>query len=438
MRRLRIPGAWYTDTAVTGEWAALIRDSRIATSAGDVPLCPGGNVLYLRMLMSGGVMYLAGQGHQDGKAYLWTGLKWLVCTAQTNGQKVVAFGPDGLYVCTTGQSISVYALDGTFLRSMPTPTGSGGIQFVTPQGEVVTGDTTYRADTHAPFLAEWNYAGGIYVGQSYVDGCVAVNGSTRAQLEPGNCTFTHLHRDGDALAVSMVKPEGAVCYWLTVRELSAFLPEPSATPSPVVITPNHVIIPPIQEPSPMQLPASVKAIRAAYVSRFPVPQGAAGEAFEEVARQWSIRFAEQVAHDIPNQGWGMKRADAGRPISKDTIAQQHISGRLVIWDLLLGTGTGTPTLVDEPHGEDVTGQVFVAVTPRNHLGTTPAPVPPQPPAPSPQPPAPAPDDLVLVQIRALLREIAADVAELKARPFPSYTGRTPLKAGGTLTLRVKD
>lgn len=123
----------------------------------------------------------------------------------------------------------------------------------------------------------------------------------------------------------------------------------------------------------MRLPESVKQIRARYVAAFPVPQGAPGDAFEERARQWSIAFAEQVAFELPNQGWGMKRADPNRPISKDTIARLE-DGRLVIWDLLMGTGTGSPRLMDEPEGEDITGQVFVEVTPTNHLksaGTVP-------------------------------------------------------------------
>jgi hypothetical protein len=116
----------------------------------------------------------------------------------------------------------------------------------------------------------------------------------------------------------------------------------------------------------MQLPDTVKQVRARYLAAFPVPQGAAGEQFEERARQWSIHFAEQVAFELPNQGWGMKRADPNRPISKDTIARQ-VDGRLLIWDLLTGTGTGSPTPVDNPESQDITGQVFVPVQPTNRL-----------------------------------------------------------------------
>ena len=120
----------------------------------------------------------------------------------------------------------------------------------------------------------------------------------------------------------------------------------------------------------MQLPDSVKAIRARYMQQYPVPQGQPGEAFEEQARQWSIRFAEQVAFELGPM-WGMKRADPNRPISKDTLSY-NVDDTIRIWDLLTGTGT-----------EDIVGQVFVTVEARNHLGVVtsiPPSLPPLPPA----------------------------------------------------------
>jgi len=122
----------------------------------------------------------------------------------------------------------------------------------------------------------------------------------------------------------------------------------------------------------MQLPDSVKAIRTRYLKQYHVPQGTPGEAFEETARQWSIRFAEQVAFELGPM-WGMKRADPNRPISKDTLSF-YADDTIRIWDLLTGTGTGSPRLVENPESEDITGQVFVRVTPTNHLGVAQPPV----------------------------------------------------------------
>jgi hypothetical protein len=180
----------------------------------------------------------------------------------------------------------------------------------------------------------------------------------------------------------------------------------------------------------MQLPDAVKQVRLRYITAFPVPQGAPGEEFEERARQWSIHFAEQVAFELPNQGWGMKRADPNRPISKDTIARQ-IDGRLLIWDLLTGTGTGSPRPVDNPESEDITGQVFVQVEPTNRLPHVAAPSPPAPAAAAPASAtvsAASPELLAAVDhlaaIRATLEAMVIEQRETRAL-LQSLTSRLP-------------
>lgn len=152
----------------------------------------------------------------------------------------------------------------------------------------------------------------------------------------------------------------------------------------------------------MQLPAEVKAIRARYVAKFPIPQGPPGPEIEEQVRQWSIGLAEQVAFERPGEGWGTKRADPNRPISKDGLARQDDEdrgGRLWIWDMVTGAGTGLGRLVENPEAEDITGQVFVPVTPRNRLEAVPVPEKPKPELP--------PADLgpVVSQLSAILSKI---------------------------------
>lgn len=124
----------------------------------------------------------------------------------------------------------------------------------------------------------------------------------------------------------------------------------------------------------MPLPQAVKNIRARYLAKFPLPQGDPSPEQEEICRQWSIRFAEQVAFELPGQGWGVKRADPGRPIGKDSIARQLAAeGVLLCWDLMTGAGTGRPALNDSPSSEEITGQFFETraefFKPTNHLGT---------------------------------------------------------------------
>lgn len=140
----------------------------------------------------------------------------------------------------------------------------------------------------------------------------------------------------------------------------------------------------------MKLPAAVLATRDRYVAKFPLwimPAGTPAEvlAAEERARQWDAGLASQVAWEHPGQGYGLKRADAGRPVTKDGLAQ--LSDRLWVFDMLSGAGTGRPTLVPNPDAQDITGQVFVPVVGRDVIGNgmpTPGPTPTPTPPPSSQ------------------------------------------------------
>lgn len=124
---------------------------------------------------------------------------------------------------------------------------------------------------------------------------------------------------------------------------------------------------------PMKLPDPVRDIRLRYVAKFPVPQSTPG-AIDELARQWSIHFAEQVLFETQDARYGVKRADPGRPICKDCLARNDAGG-LITWDLLEATGTGSPTLINDPDSLDIPDQVFVPVLPVNHLGSSQTPVP---------------------------------------------------------------
>lgn len=151
----------------------------------------------------------------------------------------------------------------------------------------------------------------------------------------------------------------------------------------------------------MKLPESVKEIRRRFLEKFPVPQGEPGEHFEQQVRDWTTMFAEQVRFTLPDGGWGCKNAGGGRPRSKDVLA--HIGredGKLIGWDLFIGTGTGKPRLAEDPDSMDLTGQVFEPVTGINHLDTpdvvVPAPDVPAPPVGNP----PTSDDQFVRQVLA--------------------------------------
>ncbi len=132
----------------------------------------------------------------------------------------------------------------------------------------------------------------------------------------------------------------------------------------------------------MKLPDSVKAVRDAYVKKFPVPHipPATPDTIDDALREWAIRLAQQVRFATKDPKWGTKRADPGRPISKDSIA--FLDGTVLhMWDLLKGASAGNGEINDDPDSLDVpiyplpNGQTFVPVDPLDSLGSTPPPPP---------------------------------------------------------------
>jgi hypothetical protein len=139
------------------------------------------------------------------------------------------------------------------------------------------------------------------------------------------------------------------------------------------------------------LPDQVRSLISRFAQRFSVPQmagpGPADDAFEDQCRAWTKKLGEQLAFAI-GPHWGVKSAAAGRPQSKDAIALNE-GGRLIGFDTLVGVGTGHPSLnVSQISGEDITGQIFIPVTPTDHL-----------------PPSPDPNDVV--SLEALRQKVTA-------------------------------
>lgn len=137
----------------------------------------------------------------------------------------------------------------------------------------------------------------------------------------------------------------------------------------------------------MNLPDRVLETRDRFALAFPLWRVPEGTEAEVKARAWTYALAEQICYEH-GPSYGTKRADPGRPLSKDAIA--WVPGILPwmpgekLWgfDMLSGAGTGSPTLVKSPEGADISDQIFVAVRPFNHLDgsslPSPTPKPPQP------------------------------------------------------------
>ena len=129
----------------------------------------------------------------------------------------------------------------------------------------------------------------------------------------------------------------------------------------------------------MKLPSHVLATLDRFVARFPIPHGLVDtpERVHEIearVREWSNNAVEQVVFEHPDQGYGSKKSSPTNPQTKDGIAQ-HQNGRLYMWDMVTGAGTGRGKYV-APQSEslDISNQVFIAIEGRNHLGPVAEPV----------------------------------------------------------------
>lgn len=136
----------------------------------------------------------------------------------------------------------------------------------------------------------------------------------------------------------------------------------------------------------MMMPEALYHLLTWWARRFPVPQGAPGEVQDEACRQWTTQFCQQASFQFPYEGYGAKRAATGRPLSKDVISR--FGPPLIGWDILVGAGTGQPTLPDGPQESlDLSSQIFEPVQPQDYLRMFPPNIDPGPaPGSPPEPP----------------------------------------------------
>lgn len=202
-----------------------------------------------------------------------------------------------------------------------------------------------------------------------------------------------------------------------------------------------------------QIPANGQAVLRQLADRYASELRASSD---HDRRTWARRAAEQLAFSV-SPAWGSKSSTPTNPQTKDGVAR-IVGGRLCVWDLV----NGTTRELQFGHGEDITGQHFIPVTPTNHL----VPVAPDPPTVPPVlPPGPSPADVSAIvarlaaleerlaqldtivqaaqnasnQAEAVVRasiEIRDLLREIQARPWPTFTSnRLPLVGTITLTPR---
>lgn len=144
----------------------------------------------------------------------------------------------------------------------------------------------------------------------------------------------------------------------------------------------------------MHLHETVIADINAYAGRRPVPRGESPGSVDQPCREWTQGLCETMRarhphgmSGVPHSQFGHKRAQRGRPESKETLALAVFNGAgemvaLHGWDLLEGVGTGQPRLVTVHGGQpfyhdlfDEDGiklfgepQIFIPVAPVDHIG----------------------------------------------------------------------
>lgn len=103
-----------------------------------------------------------------------------------------------------------------------------------------------------------------------------------------------------------------------------------------------------------------------YVDRFGIPNVS-----DDHSRAWTLRLAEQFAFTFPGDGWGTKKAGPNNPQSTDAVAR-HLDGRLVAYDVVIAGGGPGASINYSPEELDISTQVFIPVTARDHLGSAPS------------------------------------------------------------------
>lgn len=121
-------------------------------------------------------------------------------------------------------------------------------------------------------------------------------------------------------------------------------------------------------------PARGVAIIDALLAAFP----ALAKGNDDERRALTGFIAEQICFELGAK-WGTKRADKGRPASKDGLAFLNADNTIDIWDWQNGTTRDRQVRAGAAPTESHSTQVFIPVTPIDHLGA--AVVPGQPPAP---------------------------------------------------------
>jgi hypothetical protein len=264
--KLRVePGGWYGDCDAKGNYVSLHRDSHLIINGNriELPIVNGvkDNILQLVMKEWNGQILIAGQSHQGLGNYLYKDGKWKI-VSPSFATWPCAFSSNSLYLVSGPNQYIVYdLLTGLTTAPISRKIGVNGIRYINFDQSVdgiVTGDETYGSKILK--MAQWIKNNQLYVGQSYIDGCILLDDIAKVYhlVDHGDCEFIRFYQDGNLLAVTIVKPQipSTSFYWFNTSEINEFAvvsqdvvpdnptkpttptqPNPGPSPSPIPNTP---------------------------------------------------------------------------------------------------------------------------------------------------------------------------------------------------------
>lgn len=357
------------------------------------------SLLYLRSAADGAGRVLAGGQGEDTAGTVRTVIEGAI-GPDLGGTPfpfsvIVRGESDGwtVFIQRTGTSYDEVRVagDGHVVSSEPRrmPATSQGFLYISNDGDPVFSDD---GDDRIPglWLPTPSEDGSVWVGQSHTAATIALFDATTNQITPLGTPGgqpPHIVESGGTYYVCSYVDGGA---WLSTHRR----PFTAATPP---IEPPPVTPPPVNPPEerPLEFEQKHTALMEAVNARFPAPVKS-----EPLMRDWTQLLMEQFAFSFPGEGWGCKSTSRGGTQSFDVGARQA-GGRLWGYDLALNGGRADAELDTSPGAMDLTGQAFISVTARNHLGSAPPVTPPTqppvtpPPASRPFPSFRVPEDIFL-------------------------------------------
>lgn len=389
----------------------------VETLIGPIPQPPGAPARFLALPALGSRIACGAQGNNH--AWEWADGGWQDRGATCGNNPVIYARNDLLAVADAKCKGSTGALGWRYLRA---------------DGVLVSAESTY-ADK---FRKIWQYTdfGDVAIGEGSPTGvlirfkgepfnrCLILPDPKSTPAKPlppildqnSDAKFIKVSKNGSKVAITAVclREHKTVIVWATLAELGLM---PNLDDLPIEV--------PEEEP-PVPVPIYPSKLVVAFSEKFPLPQQTGSTTLpqhEENCRKWTYKLAEYLCFK-EGLKWGAKARSASGTTSKDTLGYNPMDGSKRLWgfDVMIGAGTGHPTLKVTSTPIDISNQAVIPVSPIDWLGSASIPTEPEPePVPDLTPRVKALEDLtksLVAQQNALittLNDLKARVERAEAR-----------------------